>query len=162
MLFRSRARLCVVDPEHSVFFDHFRGAVPLPPSRPSRIEGIGRPRVEPSFCAPVIDRMLRVPDADSMAALRWLEDVLGRRVGASTGTALFGAAVLVDEMVRRGESGSVVALIGDGGERYASTCYSDAWLRAEGLDIAPGLAALAHFAECGTLPAPFTTANDSD
>ena len=33
-----------------------------------RIEGIGRPRVAPSFAPSVIDRMLRVPDAISFAA----------------------------------------------------------------------------------------------
>ena len=38
--------------------------------RPSRIEGIGRPRVEPSFVPEVVDRMIRVPDAASLAAMR--------------------------------------------------------------------------------------------
>ena len=34
----------------------------------SRIEGIGRPRVEPSFLPDVVDRMVVVPDAASVAA----------------------------------------------------------------------------------------------
>ena len=36
----------------------------------SRIEGIGRPRVEPSFVPDVVDRMICVPDAASLAAMR--------------------------------------------------------------------------------------------
>jgi len=41
------ARLCVVDPEGSAFLPSYRGLVAE--AAASRIEGIGRPRVEPSF-----------------------------------------------------------------------------------------------------------------
>ena len=37
--------------------------------RPSRIEGIGRPTVSPSFMPAVIDRMIPVADARSIATL---------------------------------------------------------------------------------------------
>ena len=53
-----------------------------------RIEGIGRPRVAPSFVPSVIDRMLRVPDAISFAAAPDLSQRLGRRVGPSIGCKL--------------------------------------------------------------------------
>ena len=36
----------------------------------SRIEGIGRPKVEASFLPSIVDRMMRVPDAASLAAMR--------------------------------------------------------------------------------------------
>src|SRR5262249_10182583 len=79
-------RLCVVDPENSVFFDFFRtGDKDSRVERGSRIEGIGRRRVEPSFLPSVIDRMMRIPDAASIAAIWWLEQVLGRKCGGSTG-----------------------------------------------------------------------------
>ncbi len=150
----ARTRLCVVDPEHSVFFDHYRRA-PLPTlGRASRIEGIGRPRVEPSFCPEVIDRMLRIPDAASIGAACWLTDVLDRKVGGSTGTAVFGAALLIDEMVRQKQAGSVVALICDGGDRYLNTYYNRDWLQSEGIDIAPWNEALQGFARTGTMQLP--------
>ena len=38
--------------------------------RPSRIEGIGRQRVEPSFLPDIVDRMIQVPDAASIATMR--------------------------------------------------------------------------------------------
>ena len=88
---------------------------------PSRIEGIGRPRVEPSFVPTIVDRMVGVPDAASLAAMRHLERVTGRRAGGSTGTNLWGAFGLVAEMVAAGRRGSVVTLLCDGGERYASS-----------------------------------------
>ena len=62
-------RLCVADPENSVFFDSFStGDRSLRIETSSRIEGIGRPRVEPSFLPDVVDRMVMVPDAASVAA----------------------------------------------------------------------------------------------
>jgi len=39
----------------------------------SRIEGIGRTRVEPSFLRGVVDRMVSVPDAALIAAARQRE-----------------------------------------------------------------------------------------
>jgi cysteine synthase A len=119
---------------------------------PSRIEGIGRPRVEPSFLPSVVDRMIRVPDAASLAAVRHLERVMGRRAGGSTGTNLWGAFRLVAEMVAAGRRGSVVTLLCDGGERYAHTYHSDAWVAERGLDLAPHAAVLDEFAATGRWP----------
>lgn len=87
---RHATRLCVVDPENSAFFPAYsegRYDIVMPTS--SRIEGIGRPRVEPSFLPGVVDRMVAVPDAASIAAARHVSAVLGRRVGPSTGTNLW-------------------------------------------------------------------------
>ena len=66
----------------------------------SRIEGIGRPWVEPSFLSTVIDRMECVPDAASVAAAHHVSQVLGRRVGPSTGTNVWGADGLLDAVRR--------------------------------------------------------------
>ncbi len=46
---RFDTRLCVVDPENSAFFPALDGRRPGRHRPGSRIEGIGRPRVEPSF-----------------------------------------------------------------------------------------------------------------
>ncbi|WP_114238492.1 PLP-dependent cysteine synthase family protein [Dyella sp. C9] len=130
------ARLAVVDPEYSVFYDYYRhGDARRQLTRGSRIEGIGRPRVEPSFMPGVIDRMLQVPDAASIAALQLLEGLLGRRCGGSTGTNLVGALQLMAELSASGERGPVVTLICDDGERYRDTYYNEAWIRAEDLDV---------------------------
>jgi len=145
-LFR-RTRLCVVDPENSVFFEFYRtGERGLRSRVGSRIEGIGRPRVEPSFQPHVIDRMLRVPDAASVATIWWLERVLGRKCGGSTGTNVWGALTLIAEMQAAGRQGSVVTLICDPGERYIGSYYDRSWIEAQGLDPAPHLGWLERFA----------------
>ncbi|SFP55399.1 PLP-dependent cysteine synthase family protein [Sphingomonas rubra] len=133
---RHATRLCVADPEHSVFHRHYADAAVtiLPEGCASRIEGIGRPRVEPSFVPGVIDRMIPVPDAQSIAAMRALSITLGRRVGGSTGTNLIGCLAIADEMAAAGETGSIVTLLCDGGDRYGCTYYDDAWLQRHAVD----------------------------
>jgi cysteine synthase A len=126
-------RLAVVDPEYSVFFDAYKDRKRCHRlDRGSRIEGIGRPIVEPSFQPDTIDRMIKVPDALSLAAMRALEGLLGRKVGGSTGTNFVGALQVMSEMKAKGETGAVVTLICDGGERYLDTYYDDVWLLAHG------------------------------
>jgi cysteine synthase A len=138
-----RTRLCVVDPENSVFYDYFRtGRRDLCIGTGSRIEGIGRPRVEASFIRSAIDRMMRVPDAAAIATIHWLEQVIGRKCGGSTGTNLFGALAIAEEMIERGEKGSIITLICDPGERYLGTYYNPKWIEDEGLDVRQYLGAL--------------------
>jgi cysteine synthase A len=128
--------LAVVDPENSAFFPGWRDEdATATTGCGSRIEGIGRPRVEPSFVPGVVDRMIAVPDAASIAAARAIEPVLGRRVGASTGTSLWGALTIAEQLRAAGERGSIVTLLCDGGERYACTYFDDGWLAAQGIDL---------------------------
>jgi cysteine synthase len=143
---RHATRLCVVDPENSAFFPAYaQSRRDVVTGASSRIEGIGRPRVEPSFLPEVVDRMVTVPDGSSVAACRHVSRVLGRRVGPSTGTNLWGAFGLLAEMVREGRTGSVVTLIADSGERYADTYFCDEWLTSHGIDPSPSAGVLVDF-----------------
>lgn len=137
-------QLMVVDPQNSVFFDywHSRDATLNSPVG-SKIEGIGRPRVEPSFIPAVIDDMLRVPDAASVATSHWLETVLGRKVGASTGTNVWGALQLAAKMRDEGRKGAIVTLLCDSGERYLETYYNPQWVEQNIGDLAPWQAEIA-------------------
>ncbi|MEU8896627.1 PLP-dependent cysteine synthase family protein [Nocardia sp. NPDC048505] len=147
---RHVTKLAVVDPENSAFFGGYETAdLDYQTGMPSRIEGIGRPRVEPSFIAQVIDRMIHVPDAASIAAARHASVALGRRVGGSTGTNLWGVWALVGEMLAAGRSGSIVTLICDGGDRYAGTYFDDAWVAAQGMSLAEPTAILEKFHATG-------------
>jgi cysteine synthase A len=96
--------------------------------------------------------MMRVPDAASIATMRHASSALGRRVGGSTGTNLWGAFSVVAEMIAAGRSGSVVTILCDGGERYADTYYDDRWVSAEGIDLTGPTALLDEFAHTGVWP----------
>jgi cysteine synthase len=152
---RHDTRVCVVDPENSAFFESWSSSDPdVVTGRGSRIEGIGRPRVEPSFMPSVVDAMVSVPDAASIAAMRWTSRITGRLVGGSTGTAMWGALRLVASMHADRQPGSVVTLLCDGGERYTATYYDDGWLARHGIDIAPYTATLEKFYDTGTWTEP--------
>ncbi|HMQ11322.1 MAG TPA: PLP-dependent cysteine synthase family protein [Oligoflexia bacterium] len=129
-------KLCVVDPENSVFFDYYKTAdKTLCSEQASGIEGIGRPRVEPSFIASVIDEMIRVPNAASIAGVHFLEKLLGKKYGGSTGTNLFGMINLAHQMYKNKQQGSIVGLMCDNGDRYLQTYYNPDWLKLKGYDI---------------------------
>jgi len=145
-----RTRVLCADAERSVFFDYYQsGDASLRLDCGSRIEGIGRPRVEASFLPQVIDAMCKVPDALSLAAMHYLTRRLGRRVGGSSGTNLIGALLVARCMVAAGESGSVVAILCDGGERYGNTYYDQDWLKAQGFELEALIDAVAACAERG-------------
>ncbi|WP_433601156.1 PLP-dependent cysteine synthase family protein [Nocardia sp. CA-135953] len=147
---RYPSKLAVVDPENSAFYGGYETAdVGYQTEMPSRIEGIGRPRVEPSFIGQVVDRMIEVPDVASIATARLASRVIGRRVGGSTGTNLWGAFALIAEMISAGRSGSVVTLLCDGGDRYAGTYFDDSWVEAQGMNLAEPAAILEKFAATG-------------
>ncbi|MGW4370405.1 PLP-dependent cysteine synthase family protein [Nocardia takedensis] len=147
---RHATRVAVVDPENSAFFGGYEtGDRAYQTGMSSRIEGVGRPRVEPSFVPQVVDRMLEVPDAASVAAARFASGVLGRKVGGSTGTNLWGAYALIAEMLAAGRGGSVVTLLCDGGDRYAGTYFDDAWMAKQGMSLTAPHRALEIFHETG-------------
>lgn len=128
--------LTVVDPENSVFYDAFKtGDRSLKANCSSRIEGIGRPEVEHSFLPDVIDRMIKVPDAASVATMLFLEKLIGRKAGPSTGTNLWGTLKIAREMIERGETGSIVTVMCDSGQRYLDTYYNPDWVTAKFGDL---------------------------
>lgn len=133
---RLATQLCVADPVGSVFHRHFesRDILTLPDGCTSKIEGIGRPRVEPSFVPAVIDRMMAIEDRQSIGAMRAVSALLGRRVGGSTGTNIWSCLMLIREMAAAGKTGSIVTLLCDSGDRYSGTYYNDDWLKSHQID----------------------------
>ena len=155
---RHLTQVCGADAERSVFFDHYLSRDPaLRIEQGSRIEGIGRPRVEASFLPAVIDAMVKLPDVWSVAAMLALSERLGRPVGPSTGTNLLAALACARQMCREGERGSVVTLLCDSGERYRHTYFDPAWRLAQGLDCEQEAAQVQALLQSGAWPAALTS-----
>jgi cysteine synthase A len=151
---RHDTRVCGVDAEHSVFFDHYVSGNPrLTLERGSRIEGIGRPRVEASFVPGVLDAMVKVPDVWSLGAMHSLSVRLGRRVGGSTGTNLVAALACAQSLKKQGVGGSVVTLLCDDGQRYRHSYFDDDWLRQNDLECEAQSDAIDALIERGEWPA---------
>jgi cysteine synthase A len=140
---RLPSRVCVAEPTGGAFAAGWRSRDPAAvASAPTLIEGIGRPRIEPSFVFDVVDRVEEVDDADSIAAAWQLESLLGRRYGGSSGTNLVACLRLAAGMRDAGATGSIVSLLCDRGERYAETLFDRAWLARHGIDVDAALASL--------------------
>ncbi|MCW5581752.1 MAG: PLP-dependent cysteine synthase family protein [Luteimonas sp.] len=150
-------RVLCADPEVSVFYDYYVGGLAgaadpsLALDAGSRIEGIGRPRVEPSFIAGCVDAMAKVPDALALAAMRHVSATLGRRVGGSTGTNFVGVLAAAQRMRAAGRRGSIVTILCDSGERYAHSYYAPDWYARTGMDVAAADAQLTEALRGGTL-----------
>lgn len=129
------SRLAVVDPENSAYFGAWAsGCRDYATGMPSRIPGIGRPRTEPGFLPTVLDLVIPVPDAASVAAMRWLHGAAGVAAGPAAGAGLWGLFHLAARMRAAGTRGSLVALVGDGAEPYRTTHLDPEWLAGAGLD----------------------------
>ena len=136
-------RLCVAEPAGGSFAVGWRDRDPRAvASRATLVEGIGRPKAEPGFVFDVVDAVVEIEDVDSIAAMRLLESVLGRRYGGSSGTNLAACMHLAQAMQAHGETGSIITLLCDRGERYAETLFDDTWLAAHGIDPARSQAQL--------------------
>jgi cysteine synthase len=131
-------RLAVVDSENSAYFPAWvTGAEDYGTGMPSRIPGIGRPRVEPGFQPDLIDLVIPVPDAASVAAMRWVRDKAGVDAGPATGANLWGVRQLVRRMRQEDSGGVIVTINGDSGEAYRNTHLDPAWVLERGLDPTP-------------------------
>jgi cysteine synthase A len=148
-------RLAVVDPENSAYYQGWiTGAHDYATGMPSRVEGIGRPRMEPGFLPSLVDLMLPVPDAASAAGARAVRAATGRAAGGSTGANLWGALHLVARMREQGTGGTVVSLVCDAGDRQLRTWHDDGWVAGRGLDPAPWAAVIDRFLATGRWDAP--------
>ena len=90
---------------------------------PHRIQGIGAGFVPANFDPTVVDRILRVDDAQAIAAARMLARCEGLLAGISSGAALWAALHLARREALRGKT--IVVLLPDTGERYLSTALYD-------------------------------------
>ena len=54
-------------------------------------------------------------------------------------------------MIAAGREGSLVTLICDSGDRYATTYYNPGWLATNSVDITPWRAQIEHFLETGEM-----------
>lgn len=133
---RLATQLCVAEPIGGAFAQGWtdRSITATQPCL-SIIEGIGRSNIEPGFMFDVVDKVLEVSDDDSCSAAWFLEQQLGRRYGGSSGANLIACLQLATHMRERNETGSIVTLLCDRGERYAETIFNPTWLALQNITI---------------------------
>ena len=124
-----KTKLCVADPSNSAFYDFYTKKTIKNHYETSNIEGIGRPRVEPSFIPSLIDKMLKIKDEAAFATIHFLETIMNKKYGGSTGTNVYASFKIIEESIKKNEEISIVTLICDSGEKYLNTYYNLEWLK---------------------------------
>ena len=126
---RKRSLLVVgVEPEGSIYGNLKHGT--NDPLHPYLVEGIGEDFVPETYDQGVVDDIIRVGDAESIAMARRLAVEEGILAGGSSGTAVVGALELAR---RKPRLRLIVVIIPDSGRSYLSKIYNPGWLKANGL-----------------------------
>jgi len=106
------------DPQGSVF----SGGT----GRPYLVEGVGEDFWPTTYDPALVDRVVKVTDAESFAAARRVTREEGLLIGGSGGTAVHAALVVGRDL---GPDAIVVVLLPDSGRGYLSKVFNDEWMR---------------------------------
>jgi cystathionine beta-synthase len=117
------------DPYGSIF-SYYKETGKLTEGNPYLVEGIGQDYIPDNVDFNFIDRVIDVSDSDSFNYARLLTREEGIFCGGSTGTAVYAALKVAEEI---DEKGLIVFVVADTGERYLSKFHSDEWLKENNL-----------------------------
>jgi len=124
----SSIQVIAIDPEGSVFFDHFHSGRHGDPA-PYLVEGLGDEEIIGCPDFELIDDMYRVSDRQALRAARGLARREAILAGGSSGAALWGVRELAG---RLDQPARIVTIFPDSGTRYLSTIFNDEWMKARG------------------------------
>jgi cystathionine beta-synthase len=125
-------------------------------ARPYLTEGVGEDFFPGTYDPAMVDRWVRVSDADSFAMARRVTREEGILAGESSGTAMVATLTVAAELMAAGNASDkvIVVLLPDTGRNYISKLYNDEWLRQHGLlRSATGKARVADVLRNGHQPA---------
>jgi cystathionine beta-synthase len=115
-------RVVAIDPAGSVYSGDEPGSY--------LVEGIGYDDFPPIYDPSVVDRVIRVTDAEAFPAGRELAHKEAILVGGSTGSVVAGMRKLLTDEDCRGKT--IVMLVHDTGRNYMTKMYNDAWMKEKG------------------------------
>jgi cysteine synthase A len=96
----------------------------------SILEGVGIGRLPGIASKEPLDGIIRVSDAESVAAMRQIITKEGLFVGGSAGLSVAGAVKVAREI---GPGKTIVTILCDSGRNYMSRMFNDAWMADKGL-----------------------------
>lgn len=95
-------------------------------------EGVGQGRITANLDGAPVDRSFQIPDEETLRVLFDVAEHEGLALGGSSGLNVAGAIRLAREL---GPGKTIVTVLCDGGQRYASKLFNPQFLRAKGLPI---------------------------
>ena len=121
----------LADPEGAAMYSYFKTGE-LASEGSSITEGIGQGRVTGNVAEAKVDAPFRIPDGEALPVVFRLLKEEGLCLGGSSGINVAGAIRLAREL---GPGHTVVTILCDGGQRYASKLFNPAFLREKGLPV---------------------------
>lgn len=129
----SDVKIGLADPEGASLFSYFKTGE-LKSVGNSITEGIGQGRITANLEGLQIDNAYQIPDAE---ALPYIFDLLqheGLCLGGSSGVNIAGAVRMAQDL---GPGKTIVTILCDYGNRYASKLFNPAFLQSKGLPVPP-------------------------
>ncbi len=104
-------------------------------ARPYLTEGVGEDFLPATYDPKMVDRWVRVSDADAFNMARRVTREEGILAGESTGTAMVATLAVARDLMAAGDASEkvIVVIFPDGGRNYISKLYNDEWMRINGL-----------------------------
>lgn len=127
-------KIVVADPIGSILYDLYYHKKIVTPPAPYKIEGIGEDMLPKNMHFGVVDAFVQVNDKESFMLCRDLLSKDGLFVGPSSAAALAGAIKYVSKETK---PLNVVVIFPDGGARYLSKAFNDAWMKENGFIDSP-------------------------
>ena len=130
---RSDVLIGLADPMGAALYSWYQNGV-LKSEGSSITEGIGQSRITKNLEGAPVDVPFQIPDDEAIAVVWDLLEHEGLLMGTSTGINVAGAIRLGRHM---GRGHTIVTILADGGQRYASRLFNPEFLRSKRLPVPP-------------------------
>ena len=129
-------KIGLADPNGAALYNHYKNGE-LKAEGSSITEGIGQGRITANITELEVDMPYQIPDTEVVQTVFDLIKDEGLVLGGSSGINVAGAVRIAKEL---GPGHTIVTLLCDSGDRYASRLFNPDFLREKGLPVAPWLA----------------------
>ena len=128
-------KIGLADPNGAALYNHYKNGE-LKSEGSSITEGIGQGRITANLTDLEVDMPYQIPDTEVVQTVFDLIRDEGLVLGGSSGINVAGAVRIAREL---GPGHTIVTLLCDSGDRYASRLFNADFLREKGLPVAPWL-----------------------
>jgi len=130
-----KIKIGLADPNGAALYNHYKNGE-LKSEGSSITEGIGQGRITANLTDLEVDMPYQIPDTEVVQTVFDLIRDEGLVLGGSSGINVAGAVRIAREL---GPGHTIVTLLCDSGDRYASRLFNADFLREKGLPVAPWL-----------------------
>jgi cysteine synthase A len=128
-------KIGLADPNGAALYNYYKSGE-LKSEGSSITEGIGQGRITANLTELEVDMPYQIPDTEVVQTVFDLIQHEGLVLGGSSGINIAGAVRIAREL---GPGHTIVTLLCDSGDRYASRLFNPDFLREKGLPVAPWL-----------------------